>query len=230
MHLLGLWGMPRRIYTYQAGLGWDTANTIATVGGFLFGLGTLLTVINVFWSRRRGEIAGPIPWQADSLEWATASPTPEWNFTTIPARHRAATRCGTARLAEAEVDADHRRAPRVRPPGRPGPGDARHQRPRRRARGGAAHPRSPPTRRSWPAWALAAFFVGLLVWTGLVVVLGVVVAAGGRGPLDVAHRGGPGDAPTTVERRRRRLRRRPAPRDRHRGPAGQLPSASRGGG
>ena len=84
MHLLGMWGMPRRVYTYQAGLGWDTANLIATIGGFLFGFGTLLTVVNVWWSRRHGEIAPPNPWAADGLEWAVASPAPEWNFTEIP--------------------------------------------------------------------------------------------------------------------------------------------------
>ena len=84
MHLLGMWGMPRRVYTYQTGLGWDIANLIATIGGFLFGFGTLLTVVNVWWSRRHGEIAPPNPWAADGLEWAVASPAPEWNFTEIP--------------------------------------------------------------------------------------------------------------------------------------------------
>ena len=58
MHLTGLMGMPRRIYTYPAGLGWDTLNLITTIGSFVFALGLLLFLVNVWWSRRHGAVAG----------------------------------------------------------------------------------------------------------------------------------------------------------------------------
>ncbi len=83
-HLLGLWGMPRRTYTYQAGLGWDGLNLLSTVGGFVFGLGVLMVVANFAWAWRRGPKAGPNPWEADSLEWATTSPPQDYNFLEIP--------------------------------------------------------------------------------------------------------------------------------------------------
>jgi hypothetical protein len=57
---------------------------LATVGGFMFGFGTLLTVINYAWSRRYGEIAPANPWVGDTLEWATTSPPPEYNFAESP--------------------------------------------------------------------------------------------------------------------------------------------------
>ena len=84
MHILGLLGMPRRVYTYSAGAGWETLNIIITIGGFMFGLGTLMSLINYAWSRRHGEVAGPNPWGADTLEWAIPSPPPEWNFARPP--------------------------------------------------------------------------------------------------------------------------------------------------
>ncbi len=85
MHILGFLGMPRRMYTYPAGLGWEALNVVITVGSAMFGLGTLLTVVAVVHSRTRGKPAGPNPWRADSLEWATASsPPPHYNFEAIP--------------------------------------------------------------------------------------------------------------------------------------------------
>jgi len=84
MHLLGLFGMPRRVFTYDRGWGWGTLNLVATVGGFVFGLGTLLTLVNFLWSKRRGTTAGANPWHADTLEWATTSPPPEYDFAEIP--------------------------------------------------------------------------------------------------------------------------------------------------
>jgi heme/copper-type cytochrome/quinol oxidase subunit 1 len=84
MHILGLLGMPRRVYTYESGLGWGPPNVLATIGGFMFGLGALLTLINFVKSRRSGEEAGPNPWKADTLEWAIASPAPHYNFAAIP--------------------------------------------------------------------------------------------------------------------------------------------------
>ncbi|MGC1557519.1 MAG: cytochrome c oxidase subunit I [Methylovirgula sp.] len=84
MHLTGLLGMPRRIYTYPAGVGWDTLNMITSIGAFLFAIGVLLTFINVFISLRRGKPAGAKPWDAATLEWAVPSPPPPYNFAVIP--------------------------------------------------------------------------------------------------------------------------------------------------
>jgi heme/copper-type cytochrome/quinol oxidase subunit 1 len=84
MHVLGLLGMPRRIYTYPEGLGWDTLNLLVTLGSFVFALGTGLTLWNLLWSRRRGPQAAANPWDADTLEWSTTSPPPEWNFEKVP--------------------------------------------------------------------------------------------------------------------------------------------------
>lgn len=84
MHVLGLMGMPRRVYSYHDGFGWGTLNLLSTIGAFVFGLGALLTFVNVAWSRRHGEVAGANPWGADTLEWATSSPPPDHNFTATP--------------------------------------------------------------------------------------------------------------------------------------------------
>src|SRR5438445_1960608 len=84
MHILGFLGMPRRIYTYQAGLGWDTLNVIVTAGSFAFATGTGITLWNWAWSLRRGAPAGDDPWGADTLEWSTTSPPPDHNFVATP--------------------------------------------------------------------------------------------------------------------------------------------------
>jgi cytochrome c oxidase subunit I+III len=84
MHFTGLLGMPRRVYTYPAGLGWETLNLISTVGAFITAAAVLLFAVNAWISLRGGRIAGPNPWDAPSLEWATASPPPPYNFAHIP--------------------------------------------------------------------------------------------------------------------------------------------------
>ncbi|MGH7509455.1 MAG: cytochrome c oxidase subunit I [Gemmatimonadales bacterium] len=84
MHLSGLLGMPRRVYTYSDGLGLETLNLISTLGAFGFALGIALFVINVLWSRKRGAPVGSDPWGADSLEWAETSPPPDAQFVRIP--------------------------------------------------------------------------------------------------------------------------------------------------
>ncbi len=84
MHFIGLLGMPRRIYTYDAALGLDTMNMIATVGAFVTGAGALVFVFNVLWSRRRGTPVEQNPWGAATLEWAIPSPPPVYNFSVIP--------------------------------------------------------------------------------------------------------------------------------------------------
>ncbi len=87
MHIVGILGMPRRVYTYAQGIGWEIYNLIATVGAFLFAAGVIVFVINVIYSWRRGDPAGNNPWQADSLEWATTSPPPSYGFATLPVVH-----------------------------------------------------------------------------------------------------------------------------------------------
>jgi len=80
MHQLGLLGMPRRVYTYPAGLGWEGLNLLATAGGALMALAVITYAINVVWALRRGTHAAANPWNAGTLEWATASPPPAYNF------------------------------------------------------------------------------------------------------------------------------------------------------
>jgi cytochrome c oxidase subunit I+III len=84
MHLLGLHGMPRRVYTYVAGSGWASTNLLSTVGAGILGCGFLVFAWNVLASRRRGVVAGPDPWGAGGLEWATSSPPPAYNFRRLP--------------------------------------------------------------------------------------------------------------------------------------------------
>jgi heme/copper-type cytochrome/quinol oxidase subunit 1 len=87
MHVLGLKGMPRRIYTYPAEMGWGNMNLLATVGAVTLALGIFLTLVNAVRSARAGEIAGPNPWGAGTLEWATESPPRMCNFPAIPVVH-----------------------------------------------------------------------------------------------------------------------------------------------
>jgi cytochrome c oxidase subunit 1 len=84
MHFLGILGMPRRVYTYPAGLGWETLNMLATIGAFAFALALAIFIVNALASLRRGAAAGPNPWDAPGLEWATASPPPAYNFAHTP--------------------------------------------------------------------------------------------------------------------------------------------------
>ena len=84
MHLSGLLGMPRRIYTYGAELGVTQFNLISTVGAFMIGLATLIFAWNMFRTRRVGVAAGNDPWGGATLEWAIPSPPPVYNFTVIP--------------------------------------------------------------------------------------------------------------------------------------------------
>ncbi|MFN2389592.1 MAG: cytochrome c oxidase subunit I [Actinomycetota bacterium] len=83
MHIVGLQGMPRRIYTYPEGMGWDFWNLVETVGGFVIALATLIFLLNVVVSRR-GEEAGADPWDGRTLEWSVPSPPPEYNFAEVP--------------------------------------------------------------------------------------------------------------------------------------------------
>jgi cytochrome c oxidase subunit I len=84
MHVPGLLGMPRRIYTYEASRGWETWNMIVGVGAIIQAIGTLIFVYNLIHSYFRGEEAGADPWDAWTLEWATSSPPPAYNFPVEP--------------------------------------------------------------------------------------------------------------------------------------------------
>ena len=83
-HFAGLLGMPRRIFTYDAGRGWDTLNFIATVGALCQATAILVLAINIVRSARKGELAGNDPWDGWTLEWSTSSPPPDYNFATMP--------------------------------------------------------------------------------------------------------------------------------------------------
>jgi cytochrome c oxidase subunit I len=84
MHFSGMLGMPRRVYTYPAGLGLELPNLLSSIGAFVVATAVLLFVINGVVSLYRGAIAPPNPWDAASLEWATSSPPPVYNFDHIP--------------------------------------------------------------------------------------------------------------------------------------------------
>ncbi len=84
MHFSGMLGMPRRIYQYDAGQGWDTFNLISSIGAYMLVVSTAVFAYNLLTSRKRGEIAGSNPWGAGTLEWTIPSPVPEYNFATLP--------------------------------------------------------------------------------------------------------------------------------------------------
>jgi cytochrome c oxidase subunit 1 len=87
MHIAGMLGMPRRIFTYEPDRDWAIWNQLATVGALIQVPSYLIFVINVVWSLRNGRPAGDDPWDAWTLEWATTSPPPSYNFETIPTVH-----------------------------------------------------------------------------------------------------------------------------------------------
>ncbi|GAB2934803.1 hypothetical protein GCM10027280_23340 [Micromonospora polyrhachis] len=87
MHLSGLFGMPRRVYTYPEGLGWDPWNLLATLGSYILAVGLLLVVVGVVHALRRGKPAADDPWGGDTLEWATTSPPAPYNFPVLPEVH-----------------------------------------------------------------------------------------------------------------------------------------------
>jgi cytochrome c oxidase subunit I+III len=84
MHILGLNGMPRRVYTYPVESAWGGLNLFVSIAAFVFATSFVVLAWNMMRSLRLGEVAGPNPWRAGTLEWATASPPPSYNFARIP--------------------------------------------------------------------------------------------------------------------------------------------------
>jgi cytochrome c oxidase subunit I len=104
MHISGLLGMPRRVWTYPSGLGWDVYNLLSTIGSYVLAVGILAIVVNVLWSMKRGAPAPSDPWGGNTLEWSTSSPPPHFNFQVIP----------IVRSADANWDVEDRREDQLR--------------------------------------------------------------------------------------------------------------------
>jgi cytochrome c oxidase subunit 1 len=87
MHIVGLLGMPRRVFTYGPDLGWNTWNLIETIGAFIIAASIVIVLVNLITSLQSGELAGNDPWDGHTLEWTTTSPPPTYNFAVIPTVH-----------------------------------------------------------------------------------------------------------------------------------------------
>jgi cytochrome c oxidase subunit I+III len=175
MHILGFLGMPRRVYTYDSGLGWDGLNLLISIASFFFALGTLLTLVNFVRSQLRGAPAPDDPWHGDSLEWSTTSPPPEYNFAAMPVvtgRHPLWDEPPTT--VEVAIDEPSTRALGV-------VGALEKQMPV--TEGLDAHPQdvlgipSPTYLPFLAAVGIALLFVGLLVEAALIGVIGVLIGA-----------------------------------------------------
>ncbi len=84
MHIPGLLGMPRQIYTYEPGRGWEHWNMIVSIGGFIQAIAVGIFAFNLIYSYFKGPVAGNDPWDAWTLEWSTTSPPPVYNFAVDP--------------------------------------------------------------------------------------------------------------------------------------------------
>ena len=84
MHFAGMFGMPRRVYTYSSGYGFDGYNLLSTIGSFVIAISMLVMIWNWYRTMRQGKIAGDDPWDAQTLEWSISSPPPTYNFARIP--------------------------------------------------------------------------------------------------------------------------------------------------
>ena len=84
MHLTGLMGMPRRVYTYSSGMGWEIPNLVSSIGSFVMSIGFMLLLLDLVVSAYVGRRSKPNPWEAPTLEWATATPPPLYNIASQP--------------------------------------------------------------------------------------------------------------------------------------------------
>ncbi len=110
MHFSGLMGMPRRIYQYDAGQGWDTYNLLSSIGAYIQAVAVIIFFYNVVRSRRSGLVAGNDPWGSPTLEWSIPSPPPDYNFASIPtvsSRYPLWDMTNTVLSADAERPYDH---------------------------------------------------------------------------------------------------------------------------
>lgn len=172
-HWLGLAGMPRRVYTYPEGFGWGSANLTSSIGAYVFAVGVAISIANYFWSWRKRVPAGPNPWNAGTLEWATTSPPQPYNFAQMPVvRSRYP-------LWDGDVDGT------VEP--RPGgvvlaPEEHHHETLETvglDANYGSVLQMVGPS--TWPLWttvSIFVFFVGFLIHNWITVVVGLVLIAG----------------------------------------------------
>ncbi len=87
MHFLGLNGMPRRTFTYDGNMGWNTGNFIATIGALILGLGMVIYFAVMLYTYFKGEKVGRDPWDGRTLEWSLPNPPPEHNYAVIPTVH-----------------------------------------------------------------------------------------------------------------------------------------------
>ena len=87
MHFLGLNGMPRRTFTYDYNMGWNTGNMVATIGAFVLGLGVAIYFLVMIYTFFKGERVHLDPWDARTLEWSLPNPVPEYNYRVIPTVH-----------------------------------------------------------------------------------------------------------------------------------------------
>jgi cytochrome c oxidase subunit 1 len=87
MHFLGLEGMPRRTFTYDANMGWNIGNLWATIGAFILGIGVAIYFATMIYTYYKGERTHKDPWDARTLEWSLPNPPPEYNFQAIPTIH-----------------------------------------------------------------------------------------------------------------------------------------------
>ena len=87
LHILGMWGMPRRVYDYAPDRGWTDLSLMSSIGGAIMGVSIMILIFNMIRSARYHEPAGDDPWEGDTLEWMTSSPPPEYNFARVPVVH-----------------------------------------------------------------------------------------------------------------------------------------------